>query len=223
MSFLPNYTHIINPKLKHIYLSFNEVGELLIKSPKVSQTQIEKILLQKAKWISETRKKIIMKKGKPIRFTQGEEIYFLGESYPLQLIVHKNKYTRLEFDGDAFSLYYNHYDTKIFQQHLDAFYKKEAQSYVPAILDEWATRMQLKYNQVKFRKTKRQWGSCSARNNISFNTMIMKLPPSVIHYIIVHELAHIQHKHHQKDFWSLVEKYLPDYKIQMQALKNYTT
>ena len=78
-------------------------------------------------------------------------------------------------------------------------------------------------NKLSFRKTKRQWGSCSAKNDLSFNTMMMKLPQDVIQYIIVHELAHITHKHHQKTFWECVEAYLPEYKTQVKELKNYTT
>jgi predicted metal-dependent hydrolase len=52
--------------------------------------------------------------------------------------------------------------------------------------------------------------------------MVMKLPLDVIEYIIVHELAHIQHKHHQQAFWKHVEHYLPEYKTQVTLLKEYT-
>ena len=50
---------------------------------------------------------------------------------------------------------------------------------------------------------------------------MMKLPLDVIQYIIVHELAHIEHKHHQKKFWELVALYMPEYKEYQQELKNY--
>jgi len=83
--------------------------------------------------------------------------------------------------------------------------------------------MSLSPTDVRFRKTKRQWGSCSGKNVLSFNTMMMKLPHDVIEYIVIHELAHIRHKHHQKDFWQLVEQHLPDYKKKVKELKKYTT
>ena len=51
--------------------------------------------------------------------------------------------------------------------------------------------------------------------------MMMKLPQNVIEYIIVHELAHISHKHHQKPFWDLVAKHLPEYKMHIAILKTY--
>jgi len=223
MSFLPHYIHIINPKLKHIYLSFNEEGELIIKSPKVSTKQIEQLLLKKASWINNSRKKFEEKKGKRIDFTSKCELYFLGEAHQLQLVVYEKKRTTLSFDGDILILYYSVYDEKVFQRHIDTFYKEEAKQYIPELVNTWAKVMGLVYNNISFRKTKRQWGSCSGRNDLSFNTMMMKLPLDVIQYIIVHELVHIVHKHHQKSFWQLVEKYLPTYKTQVKELKNFTT
>ncbi|UPT77460.1 M48 family metallopeptidase [Sulfurovum sp. XGS-02] len=223
MSLLPQYTHIINPKLKHIYLSFDDEGNLVIKSPKVAQQKIEQLLLKKSSWINQAREKIQQKKGKPLDFSSDAEVYFMGEAYPLTLLQHSKKRTHLDFDGEAFRLFYHTYDERVFQTHLDRFYKTEAQKHIPGHVACWAQKMRLSPSDVRFRKTKRQWGSCSGKNVLSFNTMMMKLPHDVIQYIIVHELTHIKHKHHQKAFWQLVERYLPDYKEQVAELKNYMT
>jgi len=223
MSLLPHYIHLVNPKLKHIYLTFNNMGELVIKSPNVSQRQIEQLLLKKASWIRYSQKKFHAKKGKSIDFSQECTLYFLGESHTLELVVYEKKRTQLLFDGDMFRLYYSLYDENIFQRHIDNFYKEEAKQYIPEIVDKWANIMEVTTEHIGFRKTKRQWGSCSSKNNLSFNTMMMKLPLDVIQYIIVHELAHIKHKHHQKAFWQFVEKYLPNYKKEVKELKNFTT
>ncbi len=221
MSFLPQYIHIIKPKLKHIYLTFDEEGNLIIKSPHISQERIEKLLLKKASWIQKARAKYQLKKGKSLNFQKENKLYFLGKSYPLHLIHYKKKYTKLTFDGTMFTLYYETYNEALFQKHINTFYKKEASTYIPPIVREWAKNMHLRYNKISFRKTKRQWGSCSMENNLNFNTMMMKLPPEVIQYIVIHELAHIVHKHHQKSFWKLVQKYLPSYKQQIKELKNF--
>ena len=76
MSLLPHYIHIINPKLKHIYLSFSEEGELIIKSPKVSPTQIEQLLLKKASWINNSRRKFEEKKGRVLISDQKVNFIF---------------------------------------------------------------------------------------------------------------------------------------------------
>lgn len=223
MSLLPQYKHIVNPKLKHIYLSFNGFGDLVIKSPKVSLRKIEQLLLKKSSWIEKSREKILQTKGKALDFSQAPEFYFMGELYPLNLKVQDKKKTILSFEENNFTLLYHSYDEILFQKHVDHFYKVEAKKYIPKWAQIWAEKMSLAPTEIRFRKTKRQWGSCSAKNVLSFNTMMMKLPQDVIQYIIVHELAHIKHKHHQKSFWKEVEDYLPDYRVQVKILKNYTT
>ena len=223
MSLLPQYTHIVNPRLKHIYLTFDDEGNLVIKSPKVSQRQIEQLLLKKSSWINNSREKIQQKKGRSLNFSNTLELYYLGKAYPIELVQHHKKRVHFDFDGEKFTLSYHTYDERLFQTHLDRFYKMQVQKYVPSYVESWAEKMGLSPTNLRFRKTKRQWGSCSGKNVLSFNTMMMKLPHDVIEYIIVHELAHIKHKHHQKDFWHLVAQYLPDYKKQIKELKYYTT
>jgi len=223
MQILPTYSHVVNNKLKHTYLTFDNDGNLIIKSPKVSQSYIEKLIINKSLWINKSREKILQKKGKVTNFSKDSSIYYAGDLYLLELKEHSKKRTKLCFDGENFTIYYNHYDEDIFQRHIDNFYKEKAKEDLPLIIDKWAKCMGLEYGKISFRKTKRQWGSCSSKNNLSFNTMIMKLPKKVMEYIVVHELAHIKHKHHQKSFWALVEDYLPNYKDDVSTLKKYTT
>ena len=205
MNLLPQYTHIINPKLKHTYLSFDNGGNLVIKSPKVSQHHLEQLLLKKSDWINRSREKLFQKKGKILDFSQQGELYYKGRSYPLTLVKYSKKRTKLIFDQKVFLLHFHQYDEVLFQKHIDNFYKEESKQLIPLLVAKWSNRMALVPTNIRFRKTKRQWGSCSGKNILSFNTMLMKLPLSVIQYIIVHELAHIEHKHHQKSFWDLVE------------------
>ncbi len=223
MHILPVYKHVVNKRLKHTYLSFDDEGNLIIKSPKVSQDYIEKLLLKKSSWINRSKEKILKKKGKSLGFSEGSVLYFEGKSYPLVLQTYTKKRSKLIFEETKFILYYSNYDETVFQKHIDSFYKGKANELIPTMLNNWSGTMNLKYNKLSFRKTKRQWGSCSGKNDLSFNSMMMKLPQDVIEYIIVHELAHIRHKHHQKSFWSLVEKHLPDYKQRVAVLKHYTT
>ncbi len=223
MHILPLYKHIVNSRLKHTYLSFDDEGNLIIKSPKVSQKYIEKLLLKKSSWINSSKKKILQKKGRTVDFSKKRELYFYGKAYPLELQTWTKKRSKLIFEDTQFILCYSDYNEVAFQKHIDHFYKEKAKEFIPAMLNNWSSVMELAYNKVSFRKTKRQWGSCSGKNDLSFNSMVVKLPEDVIEYIIVHELAHIRHKHHQKSFWSLVEKYLPDYKERIALLKHYTT
>jgi predicted metal-dependent hydrolase len=217
----PQYIHIIKKNLKHTYLSFNDEGVLLIKSPQISQKQLEHILLKKASWITSSQKKLANKKGGKLDFIHKSILYFLGKAYPIHTVKHDKKITKLIFHGDSFTLYYHTWDETLFQSHIHMFYKNQIMQYLPQQIYKWEKIMHVQSKKINFRKTKRQWGSCSKHNHLSFNTMLMKLPPDVIEYIIVHELAHITFKHHQKDFWEYVEKFLPDYRLHIQELHNY--
>ena len=223
MSILPVYTHIVNKRLKHTYLSFDDEGNLVIKSPKVSSAYIEALLLKKSAWIRRSQEKLLQKKGKLPAFSEESRLYYKGHAYPLVMKQHEKKRCILHFDTECFTLSYARYDERLFRKQIDAFYRAEAKEEIPVLLEKWSAIMKLTYNQLSFRKAKRQWGSCSGKNNLSFNTMVMKLPPEVIEYIVVHELAHITHKHHQKAFWDCVAYYLPDYKARVALLKTFTT
>ena len=219
---LPRYTHIINPKLKHTYLSFDAEGGLVIKSPKVSQSYIETLLLKKASWIRRSQERLAKKKGRTSLISSDTELYFLGDAYPLELKKRENKRISLTRTDTHFLMQYATLDPALMQKHLDRFYKKEAEAYIPTLVQRWSKRMALVPSDIRFRKTRRQWGSCSSNNVLSFNTMLMKLPVEAIEYVVVHELAHIEHKHHQKAFWELVKTHLPDYKARQNILAEYT-
>lgn len=221
-SLLPVYSHIIDPKLKYIYLSFDHSGNLVIKSPKVSQREIEKVLIKKAAWITKSRQRLLEKKGKPLQFTEEEALFFLGNSYPVRYEHHAQGRNSLQFDeNEGFCVTYDLFDTDRFEALVDRFYKQEALRILPEITQQYAQNMQLFPSKISFRKARSRWGSCSNSDAISFNYLMMKLPLPVIQYIVVHELSHIRHKHHQKKFWELVGNYLPDYKEHRSELKRY--
>lgn len=224
--FIPNYQLIVNAKLKYIHLTINHEGELIVKSPHNNTNEITQLLYKKGDWIQKAQKKFSEKKGKlPLFEKNTEEIYYLGKAYPLALIEDKKqmKVSLEHIPNKAFKLKYKEKNRDLFHHAIDSFYKNQAKKLVVSIVEEQAKIMQLYPTAINFRKTKRQWGSCSAKNRLSFHSHIVKLPLDVIQYIIIHELAHIRHKHHQKAFWKEVENYCPNYKKCEQQLKEYLT
>ena len=106
-------------------------------------------------------------------------------------------------------------------KNLDLFYKKEIQKILPIRVEEFSKKMQLFPTSISFRKNKRTWGSCNFKNGLNFNILLMKFPIEVMDYVIVHELAHIKHKNHSKNFWDLVAVYCPNYKEIEKLFKNF--
>ena len=106
-------------------------------------------------------------------------------------------------------------------KNIDFFYKQEIQKILPEKVEEYSKKMSLFPTSISYRKNKRTWGSCNYKNGLNFNILLMKFPIEIMEYVIVHELAHIKHKNHSKDFWNLVYIYCPNYKEIEKKFKNF--
>lgn len=87
--------------------------------------------------------------------------------------------------------------------------RKIAKISLPARVEELAKKHHFSYTSVTCRHQKTRWGSCSFHNRINLNIEVMRLPLRLQEYIILHELTHTVHKHHQKAFWNHLEQVLP--------------
>lgn len=94
-----------------------------------------------------------------------------------------------------------------------------AREYLPQRLEYYSHIMGVRYGNVKITGAKTRFGSCSVKNDICFSWRLMRYPPDAVDYVVVHELAHIRHKNHSREFYAFVEKFMPDYKKRMKKLK----
>jgi predicted metal-dependent hydrolase len=76
---------------------------------------------------------------------------------------------------------------------------------------ELAAKEDLQVRRVSVRNQRSRWGSCSRRGTISLNWRLIQTPDFVRDYIILHELAHLQHMNHSDAFWAEVLRMCPDY------------
>lgn len=91
--------------------------------------------------------------------------------------------------------------------------------YIPNRVIHYAVEMHVRFGKVTIRNQKTRWGSCSSNGNLNFNCQLMRMPPEVIDYVVVHELCHLKEMNHSKAFWEEVEKVMPDYRIHREYLK----
>lgn len=77
------------------------------------------------------------------------------------------------------------------------------------------------YKKVFIRNTRTRWGTCSALRNLSFNYRVVRLPPALLDYIVVHELCHLAHLNHSPQFWKQVARALPNWKTLRKELKKH--
>ena len=87
-----------------------------------------------------------------------------------------------------------------------------AKAYFTDKTEHYAKLMGLKYGRIMITKARQRFGSCSSKGNICFSYRLMRYPEEFREYVIVHELCHLVHMNHSKDFYNLLEKYMPDYK-----------
>lgn len=98
---------------------------------------------------------------------------------------------------------------------------KKAREYLPYRLEYYAKLYGYSYDKCRLTHANTRWGSCSSRRTISLNIGLMKLPEKLRDYVILHELAHLNHMDHSKAFWAEVGEHDRDYKIHDKKLKMF--
>lgn len=97
--------------------------------------------------------------------------------------------------------------------------RKQAAEVIKSRCRYYAPVMGVSYGTVTIREQKTRWGSCSTKGNLNFNWKLVLMPPEILDYVVVHELAHRIQMNHSAAFWAEVGKILPDYKERRQWLK----
>lgn len=184
---------------------------------------IEKFLLAKKDWIEKNLNKFEEhKKNSPkLSLKHAETIPFLGENKKIRFTITLLKNAFASIDDDYLNV---HIPRNLWSQdcvdkehpqylkQLRELYKREAMKYILSRVQFWSEKMNLKPKEIKFREQRTRWGSCSAKGVINMNWRLIIFKPEIIDYVIVHELAHLEHLNHSKHFWAVVEKQLPNRK-----------
>lgn len=97
--------------------------------------------------------------------------------------------------------------------------KAQARAVLPEKVRQYAALMGLHPTGLKITTARKRYGSCSGKNSLCFSCFLMQSPEEAIDAVVVHELAHIRYKNHGRQFYELVEQYLPDYKARKKLLK----
>ncbi len=104
---------------------------------------------------------------------------------------------------------------------IEGFLMKVGLSYFIKRASEWARIMGVPYApSIRVRTMSTRFGvNHLARHVITFTTLAICYAPEIVDYLIIHELAHCFVRGHQKDFYAIVKKYDPQYKIHSRKLK----
>ena len=97
--------------------------------------------------------------------------------------------------------------------------RQKARDTLPPLVAHWAEIMGVEPTGITVTGARTRFGSCSPKNRLSFSFRLMAYPPEAVEYVVVHELAHIRHKHHGPAFYREVETYLPDWQARRELLR----
>lgn len=159
-------------------------------------------------------------------FQQGSKVHFLGE--PREVKYQRGEAAIWLFDIEEEILYgYIPYDHEFNPNAshpelivpLAEFFRAVAIRLLTQRVEFWANKMGLYPTDLKFRAQNARWGSCSAQGRIVLNWKLIVFRLEVIDYVIVHELAHLQHQDHSARFWNLVSTWIPDFKMIKKELR----
>ncbi|MFD3158381.1 M48 family metallopeptidase [Haloimpatiens sp. FM7330] len=210
-------------KRKTLQIQIDPTGNILVKVPqKISQNRIIELVQSKQKWIIKNLNKIKQIDFESIKkkFVQGEKFLYLGNEYLLKIEKNNNvKIPVIQLNENKLYIESNCESDEVISKYLIKWYKKMAQKIISERVKYYQKYFIEKPKLVKAKEQKRRWGTCTGINNLYFNWRIIMAPIEVIDYVVVHEMSHMPHKNHSKEFWNEVESILPQYKEQKKWLK----
>ena len=88
---------------------------------------------------------------------------------------------------------------------------EKAMEVIPEKVKRFASLFGVDYGRITIRNQRSRWGSCSSKGNLNFNCLLMLLPDEVIDSVVAHELCHIKHMNHSKNFYDELTRVFPNY------------
>jgi len=199
--------------LKSHYISVEKNTGVVLRGKAVPSLKAEQLILKKANWI--LNKIELVSSIEEGDIVTGSRIQYLGKRFYVEVFfdVQVQK-AELSFNHSQFKITVN--PLKIVQQDIEealvSFYRLKAKEKIEPRIKKWSKLTGLVYKEAKFMKLDKRWGSCTDTNNLIINIDTIKLPYTLIDYVIVHELCHTKVKNHSKEFWAELSKVLPNWR-----------
>ena len=221
---------VVRTDRKTVGINIDPEKGMVVRSPEeLTDEEIEEVIENKSSWILEKLDKVaeIKPKPSPKEFLSGEKLPYLGKRYRLKVKARDNisnvnvKLFRGKFMIDYPAELQGREDERkeAIREELISWYRERAEIKIKERVDKYKDKLDVEPNMVKVKKQKKRWGSCSSKNNLNFNWKIIMAPMTMVDYVIVHELTHLKHPNHSKDFWKTVEAIIPDYEERREWLR----
>ncbi len=184
--------------------------------PEKSALKAENLLKRKKNWvlrIREDHEKYREKVPKRL-FVEGENWRVLGQQKEIR--INSRKTGKVD---DNILLAEHLVERNSVKNRLKQVLKDEARNIFEHKSDLYTDRIAEDYEKIFVSDQTTRWGSCSGKNNLNFNWRLILGPEKVVDYVVAHEVAHLKHMNHGKEFWNLVEKLHPDHRNSREWLE----
>ena len=205
-------------KRKTLSLSVMKDGNVVVKAPIGMRNEtINHFVEEKQDWI---RDKLFLINKTKVKFddvVHYQRFLLYGNKYSLIL----DNVKKIETNDKFQIIMPQKIDREKILKTLKNWYKKIAKQILEDRLKFIESRIKLKSSLLRISDSKGRWGSCNSKGVITFNFRVIMLPPAIIDYVIIHELCHLVEMNHGKNFWKLVETFLPKAPELKMAIKEY--
>ena len=191
-------------------------GILEISCPyNTSEIFIKNLIEKKKRWIN---KNIEQSRKNHQKIDQIANGFISYKGSVLKLVYKKSNIERIVVEDNKLKIFYSveSRSNKLIIEWL----KLQANNFLRERLMFLSKRISIEFNSLTIKSYTARWGSCNIRGDIFLNWKLIMLPESVIDYVLIHELAHINVPNHSKKFWELVKKKDPNYCKNQQWLKD---
>lgn len=208
---------------KTIRISVDDSGQVHIAAPAgLSEQEIIQRVKTRGAWILRKLAEVQAREYSPAgkKYVEGESFLVLGEDCKLRLHIQPDiKRISIRLNQGNLLVATPTEEQEPLKLALESWYRSKAREVVEERINCYYPQVGASPVRVRIKDQKRRWGSCSSKGNLNFNWRVVMAPLPVLDYVIVHELCHLIHLNHSKEFWSLVESVLPDYKERREWLK----
>ncbi len=210
-------------RMKNIRLTITSAGKINVSMPYyASYAYAYEFLVRKREWINNQLSKPKNIKVDTCNFCDNGNIFLLGKNHTLK--VEQSAKNKVLFDTN-FTIYTKDLSIEFVKQ----IFLKWCKKY---FMDFFTNRLNFIYSQmfktsipplIKIKPMKSMWGNCNfIKRIVTLNLYLAKTRIECIDYVITHELAHLIHHNHGKEFHNLMTTLLPDWKARRKMLKNYS-
>ena len=190
----------------------------------IDDDMLLKHIKSKAKWVVQKLYDLreIQTQHIDREYVNGEAFLYLGRNYTLHLIDDesiKKPITKL-FQG-KFTINTPVRNQLMLKSSMEDWYRQKTLEKVVERVAYYQKYFEVEPAIIKVKEQKKRWASCTSKRELLFNWRCTMAPSWVLDYIVVHEMCHMIYMDHSREFWSLLNRIMPDYEKRRKWLKNY--